>query len=176
MKTLVIHPKDSTTDFLSPIYEGRGWTVISEDVSRKSLEKSIKEHDRIVMLGHGDKDGMFGHGKYVINSSTMWHLKGKNIVAIWCNADEFVKRHNLKGFYTGMIISEYDEAKMFSLYNATHIEIYESNTLFAKTIAKYIDNTEIAKNVLNEYVDTLDEYENSSNVIINFNKSRIFQR
>ena len=27
IKTLVIHPEDETTDFLSPIYEGRDWTI-----------------------------------------------------------------------------------------------------------------------------------------------------
>lgn len=99
MKTCVIHPKDSTTDFLSLIYEGKDWTVITEDVSRKYLERSIKDHDRIIMLGHGDKNGMFGHDKYIINSSASYYLKSKEIVAIWCNADEFVKRYRLKGFY-----------------------------------------------------------------------------
>lgn len=31
MKTLVIHPKDTTTDFLSVIYEDKiGWTIIND--------------------------------------------------------------------------------------------------------------------------------------------------
>jgi len=28
MKTLIIHPEDTSTDFLSTIYEGKDWTII----------------------------------------------------------------------------------------------------------------------------------------------------
>lgn len=42
MKTLVIHPKDPTTDFLCEIYKGRDWSVINDpDVSKSFLVKSI---------------------------------------------------------------------------------------------------------------------------------------
>lgn len=34
MKTLVIHPKDSTTDFLSEIYSDKDWTVINTNTSK----------------------------------------------------------------------------------------------------------------------------------------------
>ncbi len=94
MKTLVIHPKDYSTDFLSVIYAGKGRTVIDYDMSRSSLEKEIKGHDRIIMLGHGD--GLFGFGKRVINSSTAYYLKNKSNVYIWCYADKFVNKHRLK--------------------------------------------------------------------------------
>lgn len=58
MKTLVIHPKDITTDFLSDIYSDKDWTVININVSKSFLKKQIKEHDRIVMLGHGTGEGL----------------------------------------------------------------------------------------------------------------------
>jgi hypothetical protein len=51
MKTLVIHPKDSTTDFLSVIYSDKDWTIINTNISKKVLKEQIKTHDRIVMLG-----------------------------------------------------------------------------------------------------------------------------
>ena len=60
MKTLVIHPKDSTTDFLSDIYIDKEWTLITKNVSKKILKESIKEHDRIIMLGHGTEKGLIG--------------------------------------------------------------------------------------------------------------------
>jgi len=52
MKTLVIHPFDVTTGFLSVIYEGKkDWTVIDTNVSSKFLKEQIKNHNRIIMLG-----------------------------------------------------------------------------------------------------------------------------
>ena len=41
--TLVIHPKDPTTDCLSVIYEGRNWTVIRDsDTPRDIVEEQIR--------------------------------------------------------------------------------------------------------------------------------------
>lgn len=58
MKTLVIHPKDQTTDFLSVIYDDKDWTIINTNVSKSYLKTQIKSHDRIVMLGHGTDKGL----------------------------------------------------------------------------------------------------------------------
>lgn len=107
MKTLVIHPEDETTDFLSEIYSDKNWTIIRDNVSKKVLKESIKSHDRIVMLGHGTEGGLFGHkNRFIINPS-MWSIFCViSSVCVWCNADVFFEKYNLKGFYTGMIISE----------------------------------------------------------------------
>ena len=113
MKTLVIHPEDYTTRFLTVIHEGHDdWTVITHDVSHKVLKEQIKKHDRIIMLGHGTGWGLLGHGRFVIDSSLVYLLREKDCVCIWCNANDFVEQYGLKGFYTGMIISEMDEAYM----------------------------------------------------------------
>ena len=67
MKTLVIHPIDPTTHFLEKIYEGKDWTILRPGksssvmhVSKKDIKEAIKDHDRIVMLGHGTQDGLLG--------------------------------------------------------------------------------------------------------------------
>ena len=54
MKTLVIHPEDVTTSFLAAIYEDLDATVITRKESNSKLKRSIKEHDRIIMLGCGN--------------------------------------------------------------------------------------------------------------------------
>ena len=110
MKTLVIHPKDTTTDFLSLIYEDKDWTVITDNISKSALKRQIKAHDRIVMLGHGMETGLIGFNRLVIDSNLVYLLREKHCVCIWCNADKFVLKYGLKGFYTGMIISEVQEA------------------------------------------------------------------
>lgn len=139
MKTLVIHPKDKTTDFLSSIYDGKDWNVITENPSNSLLKSQIKNHDRIVMLGHGTQYGLIGHKRLIINSTLVYLLRDKITVCIWCNADQFVKKYDLKGLYTGMIISEYEEALDWSIYQPDDRDILTSNLLFAKAVSKSID-------------------------------------
>ena len=123
MKTLIIHPKDKTTDFLKPVYSSiSDATVINGGVSKDEIRELIKEHERIIMLGHGSPGGLFGVGQfggwsYVIDSTMVEALSNKhNNIYIWCNADQFMKQHpTLQGFYSGMFISEVGEARMYEI-------------------------------------------------------------
>jgi hypothetical protein len=85
MKTLIIHPKDSTTDFLSPIYSPlKDKTVIKGGIPKSDLVELIMSHDRILMLGHGSPYGLlnrsqfFGAGQYIIDESMVISLNAKN--------------------------------------------------------------------------------------------------
>lgn len=167
MKTLVIHPKDYSTDFLSHIYEGKDYTVITENPSNSQLRKQIIEHDRIIMLGHGDARGLFGHKRMLIHAQHVNFLREKEVIAIWCHADEFIKKYNLKGFYTGMFISEIDEAYYESVYGVTTNEIDTSNEVFAKAVGTHIDSP----NILTEVKDA---YENNDSAIVVFNHQRLY--
>lgn len=60
MKTLVIHPKNSTTDFLSVISFNKNWTVINTNITKRILKESIKSHDRIIMLSNGTELRLLG--------------------------------------------------------------------------------------------------------------------
>lgn len=171
MKTLVIHPVDPTTDFLSAVYEGKGWNVVRQHIGKGKLRKMVQEHDRIIMLGHGTQSGLmgkmghFGH-YFVVDSSFVQALREKEIVAIWCDADIFVERYGLKGFYTGMIVSEYEEAIIYSV-PGTDDDIDESNQLFAKVLAKSI----VASNMLTE---TKKGYVKDGNKIVEYNNKNLF--
>ena len=168
MKTLVIHPTDKSTDFLTVIYSELDCTVLRDNISHSKLKKLIKEHDRIVMLGHGTELGLIGHGRFFIGSKDVYLLRKKDIVAIWCNADGFVKKYDLKGFYTGMIISEYEEALMFlNGFKVSDIEI--SNKLFANSVKESISSDDMLGSMISKY-DSVD------NSIIDFNKLNLYKR
>lgn len=176
MKTLVIHPKDYTTDFLEVIYRNKGFTLIKGDTSTKILKEQIKAHDRIVMLGHGTEYGLIckmlsGNNRLIIDSSLVYLLREKVCVCIWCNADEFVKKYNLKcALYTGMIVSEYEEALMCCLRDFLYSDISDSNKRFAESIAYGIDKENFHELVLEQY-----SMIESINPIIEFNSSRIYK-
>lgn len=168
MRTLVIHPTDITTKFLEATYLGRGWTVINHNPSSKELKEAIKNHDRIIMMGHGTNDGLHGHGRFIINSELVYLLREKECVCIWCNADLFVKQYGLKGFYTGMIISEYEEALYYCII-PTYDRIQESNVLFTDVIKNAIH---LAPKEMCELVR--EQYKSDNNNIIDFNKENIY--
>ena len=136
MKTLVIHPDDRSTDFLRPIYQNiEGATVLTKDVSANRLEKEIRSHDQILMMGHGTPSGLLncariGRGYLTIGEQHVKLLRDKRCIFIWCNADQFVERHSLKGLYTGMFISEVGEA-VFCKVPADQEAVDTSNSRFA---------------------------------------------
>lgn len=166
MKTLVIHPTDYSTRFLTEIYKDhKDWTVITENVSRKVLKNQIKDHDRIVMLGHGTESGLIGHDRYVINSSLVYLLRDKVCFTVWCNADMFMKKYGIKGFYTGMIISEDIEANMCCV-NATLDEIEASNWLFAEALQKAINAPDILDVAKSIYI--------GESHLVEFNKNNMY--
>lgn len=171
MKTLVIHPFDMSTLFLNQIYEGKGWTIIDDNlVSKKELREAIIEHERIIMLGHGTEFGLIGRGRYMIDASYVQFLRGKELAAVWCNADAFFNKYKLNGFYTGMIISEAIEARALMVEH-TIDDVNESNVLFTNAITDSIDSEDMLTDAKSVYY-----LENTSNEVINYNKVRLYTR
>jgi hypothetical protein len=175
-KTLVIHPIDPSTEFLNRIYIDKNWTVINDpNVSGKELKEQIKAHDRIIMLGHGTFECLASvvDGRiirFLIDSTFAYLLREKICVCIWCNADMFFKKYLLdhtQGLYTGMIISEHEEALLYSVRTNSN-EILESNKLFAESIKECIDGPDPQYHIL-------EKYKSDSNPIIMFNRENIFQ-
>ena len=171
MKTLVIHPKDSSTDFLKPIYEDIEATVVTKHLGTNRTRKLIKEHDRIFMLGHGTEEGLISElGLAAIDSSLVQILREKELVGIWCNADVFFKKYKLKGFYTGMIVSEWLEALMYNIHQITYKDVDESNKLFTESVKKHINSEYMVEDIQNYYQSK----NTNDNPIIEFNSKNLY--
>ena len=176
MKTLVLHPSDITTDFLKPIYDGTDWTVINDPlISDYDLINQLHAHDRIIMLGHGTMWGLLATQLYtdevgyrhMINSKHADILREKRCVFIWCNADVFVNEYSLKGFNTGMIISEEQEAQLFGLEVSLQ-DIEQSNLEFTIAIKQSIQSEDMLAEVKALY-------KSRRNEVILFNMNNLFQ-
>jgi hypothetical protein len=94
--------------------------------------------------------------------------KKKDNLYIWCNANLFVDRYNLKGFYTGMFISEYSEADYCRVPARTG-EVERSNDLFAQIVGRNI----------NESIDTMWKrvkrvYRLENNQVAFYNNTRLY--
>ena len=176
-RTLVIHPEDRSTYFLSPIYENIPNVTILRSGTREQVEEEILNHDRIMMMGHGSPWGLFSVGRfigangYVIDHDTVELLRGTENVFIWCNADKFVVKHNLNGLYSGMFISEVGEANYCGLPGTPQEVVDESNNTFAELLGSVINKP------LNEayqhtkyYYDKLAEV----NTVALYNSNRLY--
>lgn len=180
MKTLVIHPKDKSTDFLKPIYDGiEDKTVITGGLTQEQIHELIGQHDRIIMMGHGCPLGLFGvfqfpkHDGLIIDVKTVPFLKNKDCFFIWCNADKFVNHYGLKGFYSGMFISEVEEA--YGCYIPHHPNmkeiVNESNDGFSKILGENINNqTEDVFYTVKRLYETLAD----SNLVAKYNYDRLY--
>ena len=168
MKTLIIHPKDKTTTFLSHLYSQiENKTVITGGTSKPEIKELIRTHDRVMMMGHGCPFGLFntreagitneyGIRSYMAIDETMVNELKNNPenVYIWCNADEFVNQFPvLQGFYTGMFISEVHEARYMNVYPVNQDVVNESNFTFVDIFKKYANESTniIYENVMTEY-------------------------
>jgi hypothetical protein len=146
MTNLIIHPTDRSTDFLKPIYANiTDATILNSGVGKGQVAKLISEHDRIIMLGHGSPYGLFsigqfhGNNGYVIDESMVPLLYEKECISIWCNADQFMNRHQLNGFYSGMFISEVSEATYCGLPGMDQETVTASNDYFAELLGEVIN-------------------------------------
>ena len=164
-KVLVIHPFDHSTTFLCELYENKGYTEITYNPGNSELKKQIKDHDVIMMLGHGDCYGLFGFDRRIITSDVVYLLREKEVVCVWCNADEFVKKYELKGIYTGMIISEEVEA-VYEGVLAEQKDINLSNATFGRAMKLFLESGDI-----NDFHLTY----GNENKVMEYNKLRVYK-
>ena len=113
---IVVHPFDPSTRMLGEIYKGiedvkffDSWK--QRDEILKAIAAAPKD-EPILLLGHGCPSGLLDlrYG-IVLGDSDAELLKDRpNLVGIWCYASSYAYKHGLKGFFSGMFISELPEA------------------------------------------------------------------
>lgn len=91
--------------------------LITENNTSSDVQRAIRVDDVIMMLGHGNEYGLFSkpdkNGRYerfMITDRHVQFLRNKICIGIWCYANKFAERYGLHGLFSGMIISELQEA------------------------------------------------------------------
>ena len=115
----VIHANDPTTKVLSQLYEQREDITarITEMSTNGAVQRAIRVDNVIIMLGHGNEYGLFSklekngnYKRFMITDKHVQFLRSKTCIGIWCHANLFAERYGLHGLFSGMIISELQEA------------------------------------------------------------------
>ena len=173
---LVIHPEDESTEFLSVIYKNiPNLTVVRNcNISKKRLRDYIRRNEVVIMLGHGNSHGLFSNSfgekfsRLLINSRLVDELRKKEyLIGIWCHAKDFFKKYKLKGFVSGMFISDMNECYYYS-YNVEEQVLNESNNKISQIIGDSILNSNVEETIY-IYVCKRILNELSDNVISQFN-------
>jgi hypothetical protein len=179
MKRLILHPEDRSTDFLKPIYSQlENTTVITGGLRRQSeIHELIQSHDQVIMLGHGFSEGLcsvrqFGINPFIIDARCARYLSEKDSnIFIWCYASDFVTKHKLKGYCSGMFISEELEA-LYHNVEATEDQINLSNDVFAVALGEALQNG-FTMNDAFDYVYSKYAVIAEGNLVVQYNLERL---
>lgn len=115
----VVHATDPTTQVLSLLYQQREdiKLCITERNTSSDVQRAIRADDVIMMLGHGNEYGLFSkpdkngdYRRFLITDKHVQFLRNKTCIGIWCYANKFAEKYKLHGLFSGMIISELQEA------------------------------------------------------------------
>ena len=115
----VIHATDPTTQVLSLLYQQREDVrmCITEKSTSSDVQRAIRTDAAIMMLGHGNEYGLFSkpdrngdYRRFLITDRHVQFLRDKTCIGIWCYANKFAEKYKLHGLFSGMIISELQEA------------------------------------------------------------------
>lgn len=149
---LVVHPKDITTSVLTSLYKGTDSKVVDQTLSKREIEHLLHHcpsHERIMLLGHGSDNGLFSRtdenlpefDRIIVGHSQAYHLRrhGANIIGIWCHADKFARKEGLHGLFSGMIISDKEEAEEHGIITLQH-HIKEANEIMFARLRKLLDD------------------------------------
>lgn len=172
----VIHANDPTTKVLSCLYQQREdmKTHVTERNSSSDVQRSIRADDVIMMLGHGNEYGLFSKpedGKYkrfMITDKHVQFLRDKTCIGIWCYANKFAEKYGLRGLFSGMIISELQEAIDLGV-SATKEEIDREMEKFAIRL-KYCMETY----GLEQTPQRMKELDDVQSVLTRFNYSNLY--
>lgn len=148
---LIIHPKDRTTAMLRTLYEGvEGARVLDKHPGTKEVSHHLHHTavgERVLLLGHGGELGLYdrdddtvpGFDRLAVGRKHAFYLrKLRNTVAVFCHADRFARSLGLHGLFTGMIVSELEEADEYGV-PTTAAELERETLLFAQRLRALLD-------------------------------------
>ena len=127
------------------------------------------------MLGHGNKFGLFSvpdkdgvYRRFMVDGRYVQFLRDKTCIGIWCYANLFAEQYNLHGLFSGMIISELQEAIDYGI-TATKEEIDVEMVKFTQRLKDCIERYELQE--IPQRMSALDDVQSQ---LTTFNYSNLY--
>lgn len=142
-KILCIYPKDSTTEFLRPIYNticaqpnaiGIELNTVEDDSFLEKVSRNLENATIVFFLGHGSSTCLYGTNLNPLIEEDMGNveeLQNKSLILFACKSADFIKKYNFQnslGF--GFIPTSLDDARDGMLHNL-NLKCLDSSSLDA---------------------------------------------
>lgn len=173
----IIHATDPTTQVLSLLYQQREDVrmLITERNTSSDVQRAIRSDDVVMMLGHGNEYGLFSkpekngeYRRFLITDKHVQFLRDKSCIGIWCYANKFAEKYKLHGLFSGMIISELQEAIDLGVA-ATKEEIDKEMEKFTICLKDCIETYGLEQTPFR-----IKEYDDVQSVLTKFNYSNLY--
>ena len=173
----IIHATDPTTQVLSLLYQQREDVrmLITERNTSSDVQRAIRSDDVVMMLGHGNEYGLFSkpekngeYRRFLITDKHVQFLRDKSCIGIWCYANKFAEKSKLHGLFSGMIISELQEAIDLGVA-ATKEEIDKEMEKFTICLKDCIETYGLEQTPFR-----IKEYDDVQSVLTKFNYSNLY--
>ena len=137
---------------LSALYEGATEArLLDYSSTAKEIDRTIHHtpiSERIMLLGHGSDKGLFwrkddtqpGFDGILVGHRHSFHLRrhGANLVAVFCHANMFAASNGLHGLFSGMIITEMEEAVEYDI-STSEEELERENVKLFQRLRLFLD-------------------------------------
>ena len=155
---IVVHPKDPSTGMLRSIYEGLPDvrlfdSYLQRDEILSAIAASPKD-EPILLLGHGCPSGLLDmrYGLVLDDDDAPILRDRPNLVCIWCYASTYGLIHGLAGFFSGMFISEPEEAILCGV-DATDEEIEREFSDFSQRLGNLLKDGKSVREAAEKMMD-----------------------
>ena len=175
---IVVHPTDPSTVMLGKVYEGFENVKLFNSVEQRdemlAAIAAAPREEPIMLLGHGCPNGLYDLMAWdmMVGGPDAELLKDRpNLIGIWCYASSYAAKHGLKGFFSGMFISEGGEATMVGV-DATEEEANAHAWDFAQRLGDLLRKGLPLEDVAKELMDP----KHITSELTNYNYTRLTWR
>ena len=149
--------------------------LITERNTSSDVQRAIRSDDVVMMLGHGNEYGLFSkpekngeYRRFLITDKHVQFLRDKSCIGIWCYANKFAEKYKLHGLFSGMIISELQEAIDLGVA-ATKEEIDKEMEKFTIRLKDCMETYGLEQTPFR-----MKEYDDVQSVLTKFNYSNLY--
>lgn len=156
--------------------------------ARRAVDSAIAaEEDTLILCGHGSPQGLFDpsvmargnlaaiarNPPYLVDVTNAPSIRARRVVGVWCYAASFAESAGLRGFFTGMFVSNPAEASFVGCPGRdSAATITEQEVLFCRRVNELLR----ADVPLEDWTTRLNAQADRSIAVVRYNYDRLRAR
>lgn len=157
--------------------------------ARRAVDSAIAaEEDTLILCGHGSPQGLFDpsvmargadlaaiarNPPYLVDATNAPSIRARRVVGVWCYAASFAESAGLRGFFTGMFVSNPMEAAFVGCPGRDFAEtITEQEVLFCRRVNELLR----ADVPMEDWIPRLNAQADRSIGVVRYNYDRLRTR